>query len=384
MTTVSILGSTGAIGTRTVDVIRALGEEYQIGAMMAGRNVDLLLEQIRNVHPRLVGVADDETRKALLDRLAPSERTEIVVGDEGLAECAAFPADTVVNAVVGARGILPALEVVRRGARLALANKECLVAAGTFIKGEAARVGAEIIPVDSEHCALFQCMLSGRRDEVHRFILTASGGPFRTYDREALESVTVEQALKHPNWSMGKKITVDSATLMNKGLEVIEAHHLFDAPYDKISVLVHPESIVHSMVEYEDGSVVAQLATHDMKLPIQYAITYPERRLAPWPRLNLAEVGTLAFEQPDVEKFPALRLAMEAGKSGGYAPCILNAANEVAVDAFLSGRISYRRIAHLVEEVISKLAGGEPQSVEDVLDMDRRARGQAELLLMKG
>jgi 1-deoxy-D-xylulose-5-phosphate reductoisomerase len=267
---------------------------------------------------------------------------------------------------------------------LALANKECLVAAGKFIKDAAALAEAEIIPVDSEHCALFQCMLAGSRDEVHQWILTASGGPFRTYSKADLEAVTVEQALRHPNWSMGKKITVDSATLMNKGLEVIEAHHLFDAPYDKISVLVHPESIVHSMVEYVDGSVLAQLATHDMKLPIQYALTFPDRVTAPWPRLNLAEIGRLTFEEPDLDRFPALRVAIESGKSGGYAPCILNAANEVAVEAFLRGQIGYRRIAALVESVISDLAGGEPKSVEDILDMDRRARAEAELLLTKG
>ncbi|WP_067617129.1 1-deoxy-D-xylulose-5-phosphate reductoisomerase [Alicyclobacillus acidiphilus] len=384
MTTVSILGSTGAIGTRTIDVLQALGGSYQVAAMVAGRNVDLLVEQIRKVRPKLVGVADEETRKSLLDRLEAKERPEIVVGDDGLVECAAFPSDIVVNAVVGARGILPALAAVRRGARLALANKECLVAAGKFIKDAAALAEAEIIPVDSEHCALFQCMLAGSRDEVHQWILTASGGPFRTYSKADLEAVTVEQALRHPNWSMGKKITVDSATLMNKGLEVIEAHHLFDAPYDKISVLVHPESIVHSMVEYVDGSVLAQLATHDMKLPIQYALTFPDRVTAPWPRLNLAEIGRLTFEEPDLDRFPALRVAIESGKSGGYAPCILNAANEVAVEAFLRGQIGYRRIAALVESVISDLAGGEPKSVEDILDMDRRARAEAELLLTKG
>lgn len=344
----------------------------------------MLVEQIRKVRPKLVGVADEETRKSLLDRLEAKERPEIVVGDDGLVECAAFPSDIVVNAVVGARGILPALAAVRRGARLALANKECLVAAGKFIKDAAALAEAEIIPVDSEHCALFQCMLAGSRDEVHQWILTASGGPFRTYSKADLEAVTVEQALRHPNWSMGKKITVDSATLMNKGLEVIEAHHLFDAPYDKISVLVHPESIVHSMVEYVDGSVLAQLATHDMKLPIQYALTFPDRVTAPWPRLNLAEIGRLTFEEPDLDRFPALRVAIESGKSGGYAPCILNAANEVAVEAFLRGQIGYRRIAALVESVISDLAGGEPKSVEDILDMDRRARAEAELLLTKG
>ncbi|EJY55613.1 1-deoxy-D-xylulose 5-phosphate reductoisomerase [Alicyclobacillus hesperidum URH17-3-68] len=384
MTYVTILGSTGAIGTRTLAVLSALGDTYQVAGLAAGHNVELLAEQIRRFHPQLVAVADDDARKRLLSLLGTADAPEVLVGDEGLLACASMPAQVVVNAVMGARGILPAMAVVRQGARLALANKECLVAAGTFIMREAIAAKAEIVPVDSEHCALHQCMQSGRPSEVRRWILTASGGPFRTWPRERLASVTVADALKHPNWNMGKKITVDSATMMNKGLEVIEAHHLFAAPYDKIAVLVHPESIVHSLVEYEDGSLMAQLATHDMRLPIQYAVTYPERVDLSWPRLDLAEVGRLTFEDPDFEKFPALRLAMDAGRAGGYAPCVLNAANEVAVDAFLRNQISYSRIASLVADVLDDLHSGSPSSIDDVLHMDGLARERARLLLTKG
>ncbi|WAH35374.1 1-deoxy-D-xylulose-5-phosphate reductoisomerase [Alicyclobacillus dauci] len=384
MQTVAVLGSTGAIGTRTLEVIKALGDAVRVPVLVAGHNMVLLADQIKLFEPELVGVADEEASRELLGLLGSKNKPAIVVGDEGLNVCAEYPTDVLVNAVMGARGIMPALIAVRRGARLALANKECLVAAGSFIMAEAEAAHAEIVPVDSEHCALFQALLGGTPSEVERFILTASGGPFRLLDPEKLQQVTVEDALQHPNWSMGKKITVDSATMMNKGLEVIEAHHLFAAPYDKIEVLVHPQSIVHSMIEYVDGSVMAQLATHDMRLPIQYALTYPERVSLPWPRLDFKTYNQLTFEEPNTDKFPALKLAVQAGCRGGYAPCVLNAANEVAVDAFLSGVISFVEISQTVESTLEALGSGSPTSVDDVIAMDGQARDRARAILMKG
>ncbi|EPZ46231.1 1-deoxy-D-xylulose-5-phosphate reductoisomerase [Alicyclobacillus acidoterrestris] len=377
MKTVAVLGSTGAIGTRTLEVVDALGGEVRVSVLVAGRNMSVLAEQVKRFQPELVSVADEAARDELMLKLSGASKPEVLVGDEGLAACAAHPTDVVVNAVMGARGIRPALEAVRRKARLALANKECLVAAGSFIMEAARASGAEVIPVDSEHCALFQCMVAGRPDEVERWILTASGGPFRTFSKEQLEHVMVADALRHPNWSMGQKITIDSATMMNKGLEVIEAHHLFNAPYDKIKVLVHPESIVHSMVEYADGSVMAQLATHDMRLPIQYALTYPERVKLPWPRLDFAQYNQLSFAEPDMERFPALRLAIEAGRAGGLAPCVMNAANEIAVEAFLQEKIAFTQIPELVEGTLEAMAPGTAQSLEEVLAMDRQARDYA-------
>ncbi|MFB5191461.1 1-deoxy-D-xylulose-5-phosphate reductoisomerase [Alicyclobacillus fastidiosus] len=377
MQTVAVLGSTGAIGTRTLEVVAALSDEVRASVLVAGRNMSLFAEQVKRFQPDLVAVADEEARKELLMLLDGADRPEVLVGDDGLAACARYETDVVVNAVMGARGIRPALEAVSRGARLALANKECLVAAGTFIMAAARDSGAEVIPVDSEHCALFQCMQAGVHADVEQWILTASGGPFRTLSKADLERVTVEDALRHPNWSMGRKITVDSATLMNKGLEVIEAHHLFNAPYDKIKVLVHPESIIHSMVEYVDGSVMAQLATHDMRLPIQYALTYPQRVNLPWPKLDFAQYNQLSFAEPDTDRFPSLRLAISAGRAGGLAPCVLNAANEIAVEAFLQGSITFVQIPAVVEQTLDSVAAGRAQTVDEVLAMDRQAREHA-------
>lgn len=381
MQTVAVLGSTGAIGTRALDVIGAMDEHISASVLAAGRNVTLLAEQVKRFQPALVGVADETARQELLERLSGQSIPDIVVGDEGLKLCAGYETDVVLNAVPGARGIAPALEAVRRGARLALANKECLVAAGDFIMAQAAAVGAEIIPVDSEHCALFQALSAGSRQEVAHYIVTASGGPFRTLPADELQHVTIGAALNHPNWSMGKKITVDSATMMNKGLEVIEAHHLFAAPYDKIEVLVHPQSIVHSMVEYVDGSVLAQLATHDMRLPIQYALTYPNRVSLSWPRLDWRQIKSLTFEEPDHDKFPALRLAIAAGRAGGFAPCVLNAANEIAVDAFLAGAISFVEIPQMVKQTLDGEWEGTPHSVEDIVAVDLQARERARAIL---
>jgi 1-deoxy-D-xylulose-5-phosphate reductoisomerase len=382
---VTILGSTGVIGTGTLDVVRAFGENYEVVALCAGRNAAKLAEQIRSFHPPYVSVQDEETRLALLDLLQGfSPLPEIGVGEDGLLEAAALPSDIVVSGIVGSRGMKPTWVAIARGAVIALANKETLVAAGDLVMPFARDCGAKIIPVDSEHCALFQCLLAGRPDEVANYTLTASGGPFRTWTPAQLRTVTVEQALKHPNWSMGQKITIDSASLMNKGLEVIEAHHLFGASYDQIRVLVHPQSMIHSMVEFVDGSTLAQLASPDMRLPIQYALTYPERFSNPWPRIDWLKVGPLTFEAPDLTRFPSLGLAYAAGRQGGYAPCVLNAANEIAVNGFLDGRISFRGMAKLVESMLERNISGTPRELNDIVGMDNWARTTAQELLEKG
>ncbi|MCL6442003.1 MAG: 1-deoxy-D-xylulose-5-phosphate reductoisomerase [Alicyclobacillus sp.] len=384
-TTVTILGSTGVIGRLTLDVIHHFSERYEVAALTAGRNMALFAEQIRVFRPRFVAVQDDEARQQLLALLGSDvQGLEVGVGEEGLVNAAALPSDIVVTAVVGARGLRPTWAALARGARIGLANKETLVAAGDLVMPFAASTGATIVPVDSEHAALFQCLLAGRREEVNRYLVTASGGPFRTYSPEAMAGITLEQALRHPTWTMGKKITIDSATLMNKGLEVIEAHHLFDAPYDKIDVLVHPQSVVHSMVEYQDGSVIAQLGSTDMRIPIQYALSFPERLISPWPAIDFLRLSSLTFEAPDLTRFPCLALAYEAGRVGGYAPCVLNAANEVAVAAFMEGRLPFIGIPEVIETVLSRYPAGTPSSVEDIVHMDAWARHAAQTTLEKG
>jgi 1-deoxy-D-xylulose-5-phosphate reductoisomerase len=385
---VTILGSTGSIGVQTLDVVEALctreGLDVQVAALAAGRNVERLAAQVLRFRPRYVAVADEQAAALLRERLGSAGAgLDIGVGTEGLIAAAQYPADTVVSAVSGARGLLPTWHAVKRGARVALANKESLVAGGKLVMSLARTAGAQIIPVDSEHSALFQCLLAGQKGEVEAYVLTASGGPFRTWSKERMAAVTPKDALRHPNWTMGAKITVDSATLMNKGLEVIEAHHLFDAPYDMIKVVIHPQSAVHSMVAYRDGSVVAQLGPADMRIPIQYALTYPERTAAHWPRLDLVELGTLTFERPDEDRFPCLRLAYEAGRAGGAAPCVLNAANEVAVEAFLAGRLPFSGIPALVEDVLASRADPEPARLEDVFETDAAARESARSWLRK-
>ncbi|QQE80832.1 1-deoxy-D-xylulose-5-phosphate reductoisomerase [Alicyclobacillus sp. SO9] len=383
----SILGSTGVIGTKTLEVVRNTPSEYEVTALAAGRNVEELAKQIREFCPVFVSVQDEESRSRLLALLKESNDIsvpDIGIGDSGLLTVADVPADVMVTGIVGAKGLLPTWQAILRGTTIALANKETLVSAGELIMPLAVDKGVPIIPVDSEHSALHQSLRAGSASEVHRYVLTASGGPFRTWSRTQLENATVEQALKHPNWTMGKKITVDSATMMNKGLEVIEAHHLFQVSYDRIEVVVHPQSVIHSMVDFVDGSVVAQLATPDMRLPIQYALTFPKRIQAPWPRLSLQELQTLTFEPPDFERFPSLKLAYEAGKMGGYAPCVLNAANEVAVGEFLEGRITFLELAILVERVLEAHQPGRPSSLEDVLAMDKWARQTARTMIRKG
>ncbi|WP_067921737.1 1-deoxy-D-xylulose-5-phosphate reductoisomerase [Alicyclobacillus shizuokensis] len=381
-TTVTVLGSTGVIGRLTLEVLAALGEEYQVRALAAGRNAELLAEQVRQWRPEVVAVADDDVGRELLGRLAGwAPQPSVVVGDAGLREAAEVETDIAVSAIVGAKGLVPTWSALGRGARVALANKETLVAAGDLVMPYAAANGAVVVPVDSEHAAVHQCLRAGRGAELSAIWLTASGGPFRTWTVEQLQTVRVEQALAHPNWSMGQKITIDSATLMNKGLEVIEAHHLFAVSYDKIKVVVHPQSIVHSLVEFRDGSIVAQMGPPDMRMPIQYAVTYPQRIPSAWPRLNLAGCGPLSFEEPDWHRFPSLRLAYQAGRAGGLAPCILNAANEIAVAAFLSGRIPFVAIPELVERVLESEQPGAASCLEEVLEADARARAKASALV---
>ena len=373
VTTVAILGSTGSIGTQTLDVVAASGGAYEVVALGAARSVDLLVEQAHAVRPAVVAIAD-QTRAAELRERVPAG-TEVLAGPSALADAA--DADVVVNGVVGFAGLPVTLAALQRGRRLALANKESLIAGGPVVQRVRATPGAEIVPVDSEHSAVHQCLRSGRAGEVARVVLTASGGPFRGRTRAELARVTVDDALAHPTWSMGPKITVDSSTLMNKGLEVIEAHELFDVPYDRIEVVVHPQSIVHSMVEFTDGATIAQLSNPDMRLPIEYALGFPERGTVPFGRIDWAVLGRLDFEPPDLGAFPCLGLAYEAGRAGGSAPAWLNAANEVAVAAFLEGAISWLAIAEVLEEALALHHGNDLDSVDVVLEVDRRARETA-------
>ncbi|MQX37355.1 1-deoxy-D-xylulose-5-phosphate reductoisomerase [Roseospira navarrensis] len=370
---VTVLGSTGSIGTNTLDLIDRNRDRYQVEALTANSNVAALAEQARAFDARLAVVADPARYADLKDALAGTD-IEAAAGPEALKEAAARPADWVMAAIVGAAGLEPTLEAVNRGATVALANKECLVCAGTLFMRAVAEKGATLLPVDSEHNAIFQVFDFSQKDKIDRIILTASGGPFRTWTREQMAAVTPEQAVAHPNWSMGAKISVDSATMMNKGLEFIEAHHIFGMPIDRIDILVHPQSVIHSMVSYVDGSVLAQLGTPDMRTPIAFTLGWPERMAAPTPRLDLGAIGTLQFDSPDDTRFPALRLVREALRIGGAAPTILNAANEVAVAAFLARRIGFLDIAALVERSLERLPNAPLTSLEDVLRVDRDAR----------
>ncbi|MBV9950452.1 MAG: 1-deoxy-D-xylulose-5-phosphate reductoisomerase [Acidimicrobiia bacterium] len=379
-TTVALAGSTGSIGTQTIDVVEAEPERFRIVALGAsGRDVASLAAQAARIRPSVVAVSDgsrlDELKAAL-----PS--CELRLGEEGLASLGA-EADVCVNGVVGFAGLRVTLATLSAGRRLALANKESLIAGGPVVAGVRRTPGAELVPVDSEHCAVHQCLASapdreGRgADRVQRIVLTASGGPFRGRTRADLQSVTVDEALAHPTWKMGPKITVDSSTLMNKGLEVIEAHELFGVDYDHIDVVVHPQSIVHSMVEFTDGATIAQLSNPDMRLPIGYALAWPDRIGTAFGRLDWAEVGRLDFEPPDLEAFPCLGLAYEAGRIGGTAPAWLNAANEEAVAAFLDGAIRWIDIPDVLEAVLSRHDGGRAETADDIVDADARAREAA-------
>ena len=370
---ISVLGSTGSIGRQSLDVIAACG--MQVAALTANRDVARMEEQARAFSPALVAMMDPAAARELRVRLADTD-IRVAEGAEGLLEAASIPqADTVITAVMGIVGLEPTLAAIRAGKRIALANKETLVCAGELVMAEAQRHGAQIVPVDSEHSAIFQCLQGcADRGEVKRLILTASGGPFFGWKKEQLAQVTVEQALRHPNWSMGAKITVDSATLMNKGLEFIEAMRLYRLPPEKISIVIHRESIVHSLVEYCDNAILAQLGTADMRLPIQYALTWPERTAGPATPLDLLSCPSLTFASPDYEAFPCLRLALSAARTGGTATAILNGANEAAVARFLNREISFGQIAELVAAALERVSVRQAPTLADILEADRCAR----------
>ena len=377
---VSILGSTGSVGANTVELVAADPRCYRVEALTAHSNAGLLARQARRLRPRLAAVADPAAYAALRDGLAGTP-VRAAAGAEALLEAAALPADWVMAAIVGAAGLAPTLEAVRRGAVVALANKECLVCAGDVVLREARRFGATLLPVDSEHSAIFQVFDFERPGRVEKIVLTASGGPFRTLSPEAMAAATPAQAVAHPTWDMGAKISVDSATMMNKGLETIEAFHLFPVAAEQIEVLVHPQSVVHGMVAYCDGSVLAQLGAPDMRTPIACSLAWPDRVSAPVPRLDLAAIGRLTFETPDPTRFPALRLAREALARGGGATCALNAANEVAVGGFLRGEIGFLDIVPVVEGAVEAVSNDPADSLERVVAADGAARDIARGLI---
>jgi 1-deoxy-D-xylulose-5-phosphate reductoisomerase len=375
MKRVTILGATGSIGLRTLELVSGFSDEFAVAGLAArGSNVELIAELCRKHAPRAVALLDAGARDRLA-RLLPAPRPELLAGAEGLTALARdVDADIVVSALVGGAGLLPTMAAIEAGRTMALANKETLVMAGSLMTAAARRRQVPLLPVDSEHSAVFQCLVGHNRGDVHRILLTASGGPFREWPTDKFAAITVEDALKHPTWKMGAKITIDSATLMNKGLEIIEARWLFDLAPDQVQVIVHPQSIVHSMVEYVDGSVIAQLGVADMGIPILYALTYPERRPTPAARLDLTRAGALTFFAPDPVKFPCLRLARAALDSGGTAPAVLNAANEIAVAAFLDRRIPFVAIPALIERALDHLPPAALTSIEQCVAVDAEAR----------
>lgn len=370
---VAILGATGSIGCSTLDLIERNPTLFEIEALTANRSVSALAEQALRVRPRFVALADPQGYAELKEALSGSG-IEVAAGSQAVIEAAERPSDFVMSGIVGAAGLPPTLAAVRRGATIGLANKETLVCAGELMTGEVERCGATLLPVDSEHNAIFQVLDSTDPDSVDRLILTASGGPFRTCSLAEMRGMTPAQAVAHPNWSMGAKISVDSATMMNKGLELIEAHHLFGFGEQRIDILVHPQSVIHSLVAYVDGSVLAQLGRPDMRTPIAYALAWPKRMKAPVETLDLAQIATLTFEAPDAGRFPALRLAREALRQGGSAPAVLNAANEVAVAAFLEGRIGFLDIAEAVERTLGRCAQTAIEGLQAMFATDQEAR----------
>ena len=381
---ITILGATGSVGLSTVDLIKRNPDKYRVEAVASGRNAAALAEVARAVGARLAVIADPSAYAALKDALAGTD-IEVAAGEAALLEAAQRPADWTMAAISGAVGLKPTLAAIERGATVALANKECLVCAGALFMRAAAKAGATVLPVDSEHNAVFQALGAGNRADVKKVILTASGGPFRTWSAQAIRAATLEQALRHPNWSMGPKITVNSATMMNKGLELVEAHHLFSLPPQELEVVVHPQSVIHGMVEFRDGSVVAQLGSPDMRIPIAHCLAWPRRIDGPAARLDLAKVRELTFEAPDLERFPALALAWRALEAGGGATTVLNAANEVAVGEFIAGRIGFAAIAALVEMTLeaadSRGLMAEPAEIDAALGIDHVTRSLARDLL---
>jgi 1-deoxy-D-xylulose-5-phosphate reductoisomerase len=381
MKTIIILGSTGSIGTNTLDIVQRFPDEFQVVGLTAGGNIEKLEEQIRAFKPRAVAVST-EPSAALLRQRCADLTVEVLHGEAGIAQVAAMSgAELVISAIVGGAGLVPTLAAIRSGKHIALANKEPMVMAGKLMQEEARKHHVRIFPVDSEHSAIFQSLEGHRLKDVRRLILTASGGALWTLAKDQLQDVTPERALQHPNWKMGSKITIDSATLMNKGLEVVEARWLFDIPESRIDVLIHRESIIHSLVEYEDRSMIAQLGLPDMRTPISYAMRYPERMPLDLPSLDLTEVGTLTFCKPDHDRFPCLRLGYESLRVGGSMPAAMNAANEIAVEAFLNGGIRFMDIAQVIRNTMDAHSPHDVECLEDALDVDRWAREKAESLV---
>ncbi|MFS0727877.1 1-deoxy-D-xylulose-5-phosphate reductoisomerase [Paenibacillus sp. 1P07SE] len=376
MKKITILGSTGSIGTQTLEIIASHPDLFEVEALAAGANVQLLVDQARRHRPRMVSLATKEAAEQAAPLLPAG--TKVLYGEQSLIELAADPSsDYIVTAMVGSRGLRSTLAAIEAGKTIGLANKETLVTAGHLVMKRASERGVAILPVDSEHSAIFQCLNGERHSTVKKLVITASGGSFRDRTRAELEGVTVQQALSHPNWSMGAKITIDSATMVNKGLEVIEAHWLFDMPYDQIDVIIHPESIIHSYVEFADYSIIAQLGWPDMRVPIQYALTYPDRLPTPTKPFHLAELGKLHFREMDYERFPCLRMAFECGRIGGSLPTVFNAANEVAVARFLDGQIAFLDIERTIEAVLSRHKPEQLPELETIEEIDRWARSEA-------
>ena len=373
MKKIFVLGSTGSIGVNTLNVVREFPDEFKIVGLTANTNSSLLIEQINEFEPEIAVMGNSCSPSEISEKL--NNECEILSGGAGLITATKnADYDILLSALVGFAGLAPTIESIKRGKRIALANKETLVVAGELVIALCERYGAELLPVDSEHSAIFQCMVGENKKSVDKLILTASGGPFLNKSASELESVTIEEALNHPNWSMGSKITIDSATMMNKGLEVIEAHWLFGFNRESIDVVIHPQSIIHSMVQYNDASIKAQLSVPDMKLPIQYALTYPDRLPSKFVDTDISKIGELSFFKPDYEKFRCLSLAMDAMAAGGTHPCILNAANEVAVDKFLSGQIKFSYISRLISEALDNIAGQSSPDLETIFECDRQTR----------
>ena len=375
MRKIALLGATGSIGKSTLDLVERNPDRFSVTAVTAATNVEALADVVRRTRARLAVVAD-ESRYRELAELLVGTNCRAAAGEDALIEAALYDSDLVIGAIVGCAGLRPVMAAVEAGRTVALANKEALVTAGALMTQAATASGATLLPIDSEHNAIFQCLAGTNVEDVSKIILTASGGPFRTASAEEIRKATPAQAVAHPNWSMGAKISVDSATLMNKGLELIEAHYLFGLPSDRIDVLIHPQSVIHSMVEFIDGSVLAQLGSPDMRIPIAYALAWPERIATPAQKLDLAALARLSFEAPDLERFPALRLARQTLEASAAAPVVLNAANEVAVAAFLDGRIPFPEIERLVEDAVADVCVDAPHSIGDVMEIDRVTRSR--------